>query len=144
MNSFKHKISIQVRFKDVDMMGHVNNANYLTYVELARLKYFEEVTGSSSNWNHQDGLILARLEIDYRQPILYEDKIAVYTRCSRIGTKSFDLTWAIIKENTENNLPQTMAEGKAVLVCYDYLEKRSVPVPAERIRQIKEYEGLEY
>ena len=45
MEGFKHKTSIQLRFKDVDMMGHVNNANHFTYLELARVKYFNEVAG---------------------------------------------------------------------------------------------------
>ena len=41
--NFKHKTLIQIRFKDVDMMGHVNNANHLTYFELARVHYFDEI-----------------------------------------------------------------------------------------------------
>ena len=41
MNPYKHKTPIQIRFKDIDKLGHVNNANHITYFELARVDYFE-------------------------------------------------------------------------------------------------------
>ena len=51
--SFKHKVEIQIRFKDLDMLGHVNNANYFTYAEYARLKYFDHVVGEDKDWHSQ-------------------------------------------------------------------------------------------
>ena len=44
MTPFKEKTQVQIRFKDIDSMGHVNNANHITYFELARLNYFETLT----------------------------------------------------------------------------------------------------
>jgi len=143
MKNFKHKTPIQIRFKDVDMMGHVNNANYLTYIEDSRLKYFEDVTGKESDWSRQNGLILGKIEINYKHPILYKDSVAVYTRCSRIGTKSFDLSWVIINENTSGNVgfeKQILADGIAVLVCYDYEQKKSIKISDERKKQIEKFE----
>ena len=145
MNNFKHKSSIRLRFKDIDMMGHVNNANYLTYLEDAKLKYFEDVTGKDSDWSRQDGLILGRIEINYKLPIQYKDSAAVYTRCSRIGTKSFDLSWIIAKESGQESntgIAKTIfAEGVAVLVCYDYTLNQSIEVSNERKTQIEKFEA---
>ncbi len=88
MHPFKHKTPIQLRFKDGYIMGHVNNANHLTYIELARIKYFEDVVGSDASWSQQQGIILAHISIDYKQPLFVRDTVFVYTRCSKIGKKS--------------------------------------------------------
>lgn len=147
MKNFKHKIPIQIRFKDLDDMGHVNNANHLSYIELARVKYFQEVFDIGTDWNKQDGLILARVEIDFRNPVFFDDKVFVYTRCSRIGKKSFDLSFMVVKEiRTNDNNPVTeinieiLAEGKTVLACYDYIQRKTIEIPEERKRIINEFE----
>src|SRR6266550_8845179 len=125
MENFKHKTAIQIRFKDVDMMGHVNNANHFTYLECARVQYFNDLSGGV-NWTKK-GIILAKAVVDYKLPILFKDKIFVYTKCSRIGNKSFDLAYAIIKE--ENGKEILLADASTVLVCFDYVKGESMLMP---------------
>ena len=139
MQPFKHKTSIQLRFKDVDKMGHVNNANHLTYIELARLKYFEDAVGVDAKWSHQQGIILARVEIDYKFPIFLHDSISVYTRCSRIGKKSIELSWVIVKEKSGNE--EIAAQGTSVLVCYDYVHEKTIEVNEVQRKKLEAYEG---
>ena len=139
MQNFKHKVLIQIRFKDTDKMGHVNNANYLTYIEYARIKYFDDVIGTNVKWSHSVGVILARVEIDYKAPVFLRDSIFVYTRCSRLGTKSFTLDWVIVRE--KNGVEEIVAQGNAVLVCYDYEHEKTVALPDQQREKIKSYEG---
>ena len=139
MKNFNHKAFIQVRFKDVDKMGHVNNANYLTYIEQARVKYFDDVIGHDKKWSQQMGIILARIEIDYRSPVFFHDTIFVYTRCAQIGTKSITLEWLIVRE--KDNSEEIVAQGIAVLVCYDYEHEKTIPVPDEHRRLMDAFEG---
>jgi acyl-CoA thioester hydrolase len=139
MQHFNHKVPIQLRFKDVDRMGHVNNANYLTYIELARVKYFEDVVGTDKKWSQQVGIILARIEIDYKAPVFLHDTIFVYTRCSRIGTKSLTLDWVIVREKMKEE--EIVAQGVAVLVYYDYQEDITIAVPEDHRKKIDTYEG---
>lgn len=139
MQNFKHKFPIQLRFKDIDKMGHVNNANYLTYIELARVRYFEDVVGTDKKWSHQVGIILARIEIDYKAPVFLHDTIFVYTRCSRIGNKSLTLDWAIVRE--KQNQEEIVAQGNAVLVCYDYTHEKTIPIPEEQRQAIERFES---
>jgi acyl-CoA thioester hydrolase len=139
MQHFKHKVPIQLRFKDVDKMGHVNNANYLTYIELARVKYFEDVVGTDKKWSQQVGIILARIEIDYKAPVFLHDTIFVYTHCSRIGTKSLTLDWVIVREKMKEE--EIVAQGVAVLVYYDYQEDITIAVPEDHRKKIDTYEG---
>ena len=140
MENFKHKTPIQVRFKDTDMMGHVNNAAYATYVEYARLQYFKDVVSDGVDWSKQEGLILAKLELNFRAPLFFSEIVSVYTRCSRIGKSSFDLEWKIVRE--KNSKEETAAEGSAVLVCYDYATGKSVPLSEERKKKLNAYENI--
>lgn len=139
MQPFKHKTPIQLRFKDADIMGHVNNANHLTYIELARIKYFEEVVGYDSNWSQQQGIILTHISIDYKNPLFLRDKVFVYTRCSKIGRKSIELSWVIVREKSPEE--EIIAQGMAVLVCYDYATNMSIEVPEGQKKRIEQYEG---
>lgn len=139
MQPFKHKTPIQLRFKDADLLGHVNNANHLTYIELARTNYFEQVVGMNEDWNQQQGIILAHLSIDYKAPLFLKDTVFVYTRCSHIGKKSIELSWVIVR--LKPNGEEIIAQGNSVVVCYDYALHTSIEVPGEYRKRIEAFEG---
>ena len=90
LSSYIHKLKIQVRFKDIDKQGHVNNANHITYFETARVEYFKDVFRNNIDWI-KTGMILANTEITYKRPILLEDEVYCYTKITRFGTKSFEI-----------------------------------------------------
>ena len=116
----------------MDKLGHVNNANYLTYMESARVTYFNEVVGEGVNWNKQ-GIILARAEIDFKSPIDLEHKeVIVLTHCSRLGTKSFDLSQSITTPDGNET-----ASGLTTLVCFDYVNNHSIQIPDEWKEKLK-------
>jgi len=140
MPAFKHKTPVHIRFKDLDALGHVNNANHATYIETARVAYFDEVIGTEIDWE-KSGLILARLEIDYRQPILFRDKISVYTACTHIGTKSFDLSHRLVKE--ENGTETEVAAARSVVVAFSYAEQKTVQVPAAWAEKMHVYDAVQ-
>ena len=101
-------------------MGHVNNAVYLTYMETARLAYFRSLGLGD---NPLEGMILARAEVDFRSPIELGDQVEVGTRIGKVGTKSFELeqeTWAS---------GRLAAEGRFVIVAYDYTTASSRAIP---------------
>ncbi len=134
----QHKTFIQVRFKDIDALGHVNNANHLSYIENARVEYFKDVVGSNINWA-STGIILARVTIDYRQPILLTDQVFVYTSVIRVGSKSFTIKNVIVKvEGTEE---VTLAETEAVMVCFNYTLNQTIQVPDAWRAAFEKFEG---
>ncbi len=138
---FRHNVLIQVRFKDVDQMGHVNNANHFTYFELARVMYFNEVVNEIIEWKEQ-GIILAHMEIDYKRPVLLTDEVYVYSRVSKLGAKSFDVEYKIVV--MENGKEVIAASGKSVQVCFDYTNKKTINVPELWKQKIISYEpGLQ-
>lgn len=117
---------ITIRFRDTDTMGHVNNAVYLSYFELARMDYFDKMMDSRWDWT-KDGIILARNEIDYLAPIFLLDKIHIETEVVHVGNSSFTMAYQIFKETPEG--PQCCTRAKATLVCYDFSVDKKAPVP---------------
>lgn len=115
--SFVHRET--VRFRDLDAMGHMNNAVYATMIEQARLAFL------TPNGAPVENMILARLEIDFRSPVELGETIEIAVTPTRIGTKSFDLDYVLRAGD------RVVAEAKTVLVAYDYATASSVELPTE-------------
>jgi acyl-CoA thioester hydrolase len=139
---FSHRI--EVRFRDCDPMGHVNNAVYLTYLEQARLAQWRDLwgfgrapeappvvepTAGSSAATPVDaakvpGVILARTEVDYRIPARYGDVLEVRIGLAAVGRTSFTYDYEILDAQA-----RTVASARSVQVMYDYTAGRPVPIP---------------
>jgi acyl-CoA thioester hydrolase len=111
----------QVRFRDLDAMGHVNNAVFATYVEQARIEYLRSL-GVLDGPLYM-GMILARLELDFVAPALPEGEIEIGVRPVRSGSKSFELEYGLEQAG------RPVARSRTVLVAYDYEQAQSVPLP---------------
>ena len=111
-----------VRFRDLDDLGHVNNAVYATFLEQARIEFLRRFGAT------QEDMILARLEIDFRAPVSFGAEVDIEVRPARIGRKSFGLDY------TMRVAERVVAEAKSVLVAYDYRREESVELP-ERWRE---------
>lgn len=131
---YRCAVPVQVRFRDTDAMGHVNNAVFASYIEVARAAYWHEVFGLES-YNDVD-FILARLEIDFVRPVLMRDQLEVWLRISRIGVSSFHMTYELVRGPHE----ETVARAETVLVMYDYAAGAKKPVSDAQRRRILEYE----
>jgi acyl-CoA thioester hydrolase len=117
---FIHRES--VRFSELDVLGHVNNAAFATYFENARLAYLGERSFT--------GMILARLEIDFRSPVRLGEEVEIGVRTARVGTKSFDLDYELRAGG------RLAAQGRSVLVAYDYERQESVPLSDDWKRRL--------
>ncbi|MFA8434062.1 MAG: acyl-CoA thioesterase [Marinifilaceae bacterium] len=133
---FRHSKNIQIRFGDVDLMGHVNNAVQLSYFDLARMDYFEGIYNQTIDWQ-EAALIVAHLEIDYLAPILLKDKVEVRTKITRIGTKSVGLRQQIVDRITG----QVKTESTQVMVGFSPKRGESIVVPDVLKIRIQEFEG---
>ncbi len=121
-------VPIQVRFKDIDRLGHVNNANHHVYIEITRVHFFTEKFGQENDFS-KHGIILAHTEIDYIKPIFLHDQVFVSLKVTRLGNKSFNLEHYILKQSTDGVL-EPLAHVKGVLVCIDYTTNQTIPIPS--------------
>lgn len=133
---FRLVIPIQARFRDTDMMGHINNAVYLSYLELARVEYWKAVAGSLDF--SKTSFILARVEIDYKIPATLRDPLSVGIRVQRIGGASFNNEYAVFSG------AQVAAVAKTVQVMYDYTTSKPIRMPQEYRSRIEQFEGRKF
>src|SRR5919198_4164835 len=94
---------IQVRFRDIDGMGHVNNAVYLSYAELARTQFYMKFAGKRSL--DEIDFILAHVDIDYESQAVWGDQVQVAVWPSKIGTSSFTLSYEITEQRSRREPP---------------------------------------
>ena len=125
-DDFRHRTSLQVRFRDIDAFGHVNNAVFFSYVELARIRYLLDVLQPDTGFERMP-LILARVELDFRSPIQFGEDVTVETRIDHVGRTSFAMTHRM----TAGPDGRLVADVQTVLVTYDYGAARPMPVPDE-------------
>jgi acyl-CoA thioester hydrolase len=143
---FAHRHRVDVRLADTDAMGHVNNASYLTYVEIARVTYWEHVTGLMlpiGVHGADEGMILAEIRMTYRNPAFYGETLTVETRVERIGRASFGMVNRITAPETRYGDARLVAVAESTLVSYDYLAEAPIPVPDEWRAAMSEHEGRE-
>ena len=131
---FVHRLD--VRFRDCDPMGHVNNAVYLTYLEQTRFAHWRSVWGRGAPQlpAGMPGVILAHIECDYRRPASYGEALEIRLRVAAIGRTSFRYEYEVVDGHG-----RAVLDAKSVQVMYDYTEGRPVPIPPD-IRKALERE----
>jgi acyl-CoA thioester hydrolase len=124
MSHFVHRL--EVRFRDCDPMGHVNNAVYLTYLEQARFHHWRSLWGFGTPQlpTGRPGVILARVECDYKRPATYGETLDVRLTIAEIGRSSFKYEYEIVDAEG-----RTVAVAKTVQVMFDYSEGKPVAIP---------------
>jgi acyl-CoA thioester hydrolase len=122
----------------MDSFGHVNNAKFLTFIEQARIKYFDDISG----WHYdvsKEGVILAHASVDFIRPLDFKEKISVLTMCTSIGTKSISIVHRIMTDQKEE-----VATAESVVVAFDYMAMKSVAVPQKWREAIEKFEGKDF
>ena len=109
-----------VRFRDLDAMGHVNNAVFSTYLEQARFRFLEHL--GLARIDDEPPLILARVEVDFRSPATFGDVVEIGVRSGGVGTKSFTLEYELRVGE------RLVAEARSVQVGYDYGREETRPL----------------
>jgi acyl-CoA thioester hydrolase len=139
---FRHQVEIVVRFADTDAMGHVNNAKYLTYCEIARIRYWTDITGEpiALGTEGAESLILAEARITYRAPAFHGEIVTVETRAARIGRSSFTLEHRLLA-CVKGDATRLVAVSESVLVRYDYASSVPVALSEAHVAAIEGFEG---
>jgi acyl-CoA thioester hydrolase len=141
---FAHRHDVEVRLADTDAMGHVNNASYLTYVEIARIAYYEAVVRKPlplGVHGAEEGMILAEIRMTYRSPAFYGETLTIETRVDRIGSTSFTMVHRMTAPETRYGPARLVAVSESVLVSYDYQAERPIAVPEDWRAAIAAFEG---
>jgi acyl-CoA thioester hydrolase len=137
-DSFRHLTRLEVRFRDIDAFGHVNNAAFVTYLEQARIRYL--VDNLEIETPQHLPLILAALQVDFRAPILFGQEVEIETRVDWIGNTSLSMSHRMTA-GAGSDAARLVAEASTVLVAYDYNTERPIRVPDPWRAAFAAYEG---
>lgn len=131
----KHKIKAQLRFNDIDILGHLNNTVYLSLYDLGKASYMEE-TGLRAHGPTPPTSVIADVHCSYLKPIRYGDEIYVWTACTEIGDKSFVLEQEMIDDKGE-----VRSRCRTVMVYIDPATGHPATVPEDYREKIHSYEN---
>ena len=132
--SFPYVVEIEVAFRDLDAMGHVNNAVYLSYLETARINYMRDLLDLKDL--SELPIILAEATVTYKSPALFGERLLIGCGVARFGGKSFDMVHRI-----EAGDGRLVALSHTVLVMYDYAAATTMPVPEYLKRRVNDLQG---
>ncbi|HXL51415.1 MAG TPA: thioesterase family protein [Candidatus Limnocylindrales bacterium] len=128
----KFSIELPVQFRDIDVMGHVNNATYLQYMETARVELARRL-GLVTN-GFRASFIVASARCEFKKPIRDERRITVSVWVSRIGDRSWDLDYSIRGPRRVE-----FAVGRTTQVAYDYKTRSAVKISGKLRRELGKY-----
>ena len=132
--SFPYKVTLEVSFRDLDAMGHVNNAVYLSYMETARIKFLVDLLAVTSL--HDLPVIMAEATCTFKAPAFFGEQLIVGVGIARFGSKSFDMTYRI-----DAGDGRLIALGRTVQVMYDYAAARTLVVPEDFRAKVRAFQG---
>ena len=118
--------SIDSRWRDMDSLGHINHASYLTYMESARVDAYVQLGYSGIRREMDESTILASMQVQYIAQTSHPSKFDIGHRISRVGNKSFDFISGIFHTHNKNLICSAIFK----LVAYNYKEMRTIPVPS--------------
>ena len=135
IEDFNHKITVKVRFHEVDMLGVCNNAVYINYFEQARLEYVKEAGLIPEGGIFSDGRLffMVRNEINYLSHAFYDDELDVHSRVSYIKNSSFGYDHIIVRTKTG----EVIVDGKGVVVYVDPKTRNQLHLPKNLLKKLK-------
>lgn len=138
LSLFKHSTPLQIRFNDIDILGHVNNTVYFSFYDTGKAHYFQSVRKGTMDWRKVD-TVIANVNCSFISPTLFGDDIEVLTRCLSVHDKSFRVEQAIRSRKTG----EVKSVCETVMVSFDPVTAKAAPMPDHWRLSLNEYEGRE-
>lgn len=137
VESFRHRMPLQMRFNDIDMLGHLNNSVYLTFMDLAKARYFKAVNGGNDVDIRKMGIVIVNLNANFCAPTFFDEEIEVETAAVGIGDKSLTLEQRIYSVADK----QVKCSCTTIMAGFDIKTNTSMPISDEWVEKLEAYEG---
>lgn len=135
-HEYRHLVSVPVRWGDVDMLGHVNNVQFLRYAEEARVTWIRRFAADPAQLFVGEGLILADIQCSFIRQLRWPATVEIGVRAEKLGRSSMTLLNPIFVAGEDS----PVATARAIVVWFDYQQQKTTPLP-EKLRQaIREFE----
>lgn len=124
LERFVHRTKVEVRFNDIDIVGHVNNTVYFSFYDTGKAMFFRDIIDSRIDWRKVE-TVIANVDCAYIAPIFFNDNLVVGTLCESIHDRSFKLLQVIADANTG----AIKSACETVMVSFDPATQKSIPMP---------------
>ncbi len=132
---FRHHIPLQMRFIDIDMLGHLNNSVYFTFMDMAKSRYFQAVLGDKLDFS-RFGVVIVNINCDFFAQTFYNDTIECETAVVAIGEKSLTIEQRIFSPDSG----EVKCHCRTIMAGIDVKAKTSAPITDEWRKALEEYE----
>lgn len=132
---FHHLVEVQTRFNDFDLLGHLNNSVYLQFMDLAKVAYFEAVTGHPLD-PKGPGVVIVNINVNFFSPAYFREPLAVATACVKISHRSFILEQRVLNPETGD----VKCVATTVMASFDPATATSPELDPEWTDALKRYE----
>lgn len=136
---FKTQLPIQIRFSDIDSLGHINNNIYLSFFDLGKVDYYDRLRGYAVSWT-EGSIVIAHLEMDYLSPIFYKEKVVVESKIVRVGNKSGEFIQQLRNEKSGD----VKCICKSTFVYIDSITRKTASIPPVWKEAIEKFEGVKF
>jgi acyl-CoA thioester hydrolase len=133
---FYHSVELQTRFNDIDMLGHLNNNVYLTFMDLGKTRYFSDVINDHIDW-HNPGHVIVHITCDYYAQAFLNEPLAVASTIVSVSVHSFKLEQRIYNSVTG----EVKCIGQTIMSGFDMATGRSAEINPEWVELFSRYEG---
>lgn len=135
VSSFRHRVDLQIRFNDIDILGHLNNTVYFSFYDTGKAYYLEAVQGGKMDWQRVES-VMANVDCAFIEPVYFGTEVEVLTRCEHIGHRSMTIFQMLVDKNDG----RVKSVCRSVMVSIDPDTKHSVPMPAKWAEGIRAWE----
>lgn len=132
---YQARCSVQIRFNDIDILGHLNNVVYFSLFDTAKAEYLQKAMQGNMDWRRVE-TVIANIDCAFRASAYYGEPIDIYTRCTRMGQRSFTLEQVMVNASTM----EVKAVCSTVMVSFDPDTGTTVDISARARRAIESLE----
>ncbi|MCM1484540.1 MAG: acyl-CoA thioesterase [Muribaculaceae bacterium] len=136
---FRHCMPMQIRFTDIDMIGHLNNNVYLTFMDLAKIDYFTTLRPGEIDM-HNLNMVVVHIDVDFYSPTFFGQEVDVWTTVTSVGHRSLHMEQRIVARGSS----ETKCIGRVVMSGFDPATNTSLPIADEWVAALERYEHRPY
>ena len=134
-SEFKHRVDLQLRFNDIDILGHLNNTVYFSFYDTGKAYYLEAVQGGEIDWQRVE-TVMANVDCAFIEPVYFGMEVEIVTRCESLGERSMTIFQMLVDKQSQ----RVKSVCRSGMVSIDPDTKHSVPMPEKLTRGIRAWE----
>lgn len=136
---FRHRLPMQIRFNDIDALGHLNNSIYLQFMDLGKAAYFSAVMPERIDWKRVN-IVVVNINCDFYAPTYFHEPIEVLTTVTAISERSLKIEQRVINSKSG----EVKCIGHTVMAGFDPATAQGAPIEQTWVEAISAFEERDF